>query len=195
MARYTGPILKRCRALGIEPQVVGIDKKSRRNPKRNTRKLSDYGMQLREKQKAKFIYGVSEKSFRNLFSRATRMSGQAGWNLLKLLELRFDNVVYRMGFASTRAQARQLIVHGHFDLNGHKATVPSMTLEVGDVISVRERSRKNAFFKSTEENIWNQMPWVSVDEEKLQGRILSEPMRDNIDYPIEETQIVELYSK
>ena len=100
-----------------------------------------------------------------------------------------------MGFASTRAQARQLIVHGHFDLNGHKATVPSMTLEVGDVISVREKSRKNAFFKSTEENIWNQMPWVSVDEEKLQGRILSEPMRDNIDYPIEETQIVELYSK
>ncbi|MBY0584021.1 30S ribosomal protein S4 [Murdochiella massiliensis] len=195
MARYTGPILKRCRALGIEPQVVGIDKKSRRNPKRNTRKLSDYGMQLREKQKAKFIYGVSEKSFRNLFSRATRMSGQAGWNLLKLLELRFDNVVYRMGFASTRAQARQLIVHGHFDLNGHKATVPSMTLEVGDVISVRERSRKNAFFKNTEENIWNQMPWVSVDAEKLQGRILSEPMRDNIDYPIEETQIVELYSK
>lgn len=195
MARYTGPILKRCRALGIEPQVVGIDKKSRRNPKRNTRKLSDYGMQLREKQKAKFIYGVSEKSFRNLFSRATRMSGQAGWNLLKLLELRFDNVVYRMGFASTRAQARQLIVHGHFDLNGHKATVPSMTLEVGDVISVRERSRKNAFFKNTDENIWNQMPWVSVDAEKLQGRILSEPMRDNIDYPIEETQIVELYSK
>lgn len=195
MARYTGPILKRCRALGIEPQVVGIDKKSRRNPKRNTRKLSDYGMQLREKQKAKFIYGVSEKSFRNLFGRATRMSGQAGWNLLKLLELRFDNVVYRMGFASTRAQARQLIVHGHFDLNGHKATVPSMTLAVGDVISVRERSRKNAFFKNTEENIWNQMPWVSVDEEKLQGRILSEPMRDNIDYPIEETQIVELYSK
>lgn len=195
MARYTGPILKRCRALGIEPQVVGIDKKSRRNPKRNTRKLSDYGMQLREKQKAKFIYGVSEKAFRNLFDRATRMSGQAGWNLLKLLELRFDNVVYRMGFASTRAQARQLIVHGHFDLNGHKATVPSMTLEVGDVISVRERSRKNAFFKNTEENIWNQMPWVSVDEEKLQGRILSEPMRDNIDYPIEETQIVELYSK
>ena len=123
------------------------------------------------------------------------MGGQAGWNLLKLLELRFDNVVYRMGFASTRAQARQLIVHGHFDLNGHKATVPSMTLEVGDVISVREKSRKNAFFKSTEENIWNQMPWVSVDEEKLQGRILSEPMRDNIDYPIEETQIVELYSK
>lgn len=195
MARYTGPILKRCRALGIEPQVVGIDKKSLRNPKRNTRKLSDYGMQLREKQKAKFIYGVTEKAFRNLYGRANRMGGQAGWNLLKLLELRFDNVVYRMGFASTRAQARQLIVHGHFDLNGHKATVPSMTLEVGDVISVREKSRKNAFFKSTEENIWNQMPWVSVDEEKLQGRILSEPMRDNIDYPIEETQIVELYSK
>ncbi len=195
MARYTGPVLKRCRALQIEPQVVGIDKKSRRNPKRSMRKLSDYGVQLREKQKAKFIYGVSEKAFRNLYARADRMSGQTGWNLLKLLELRFDNVVYRMGFASTRAQARQLIVHGHFDLNGHKATIPSMTLEVGDVISVREKSRKSAFFKDTEENIWNQMPWVSVDAEKLTGRVLSEPMRDNIDYPIEETQIVELYSK
>lgn len=195
MARSNGAVLKRCRALDIEPQVVGINKKSRRNPKRNTRKLSDYGLQLREKQKAKFIYGVSEKAFRNLFVRATRMGGQAGWNLLKLLELRLDNVVYRMGFATTRQQARQLIVHGHFDLNGHKATIPSMQVEVGDVISVREKSRKNAFFKNTEQNVWNQMPWVSVDPEKLEGRVLSEPMRENIDYPIEETQIVELYSK
>lgn len=195
MARYTGPVLKRCRALEIEPQVVGINKQSRRNPKRNTRKLSDYGLQLREKQKAKFIYGVSEKAFRNLFARADRMAGQTGWNLLKLLEMRLDNVVYRMGFASTRAQARQLIVHGHFDLNGRKATVPSMQVEVGDVISVREKSRKSAFFKNADESIYNQMPWVSVDDEKLAGRVLSEPMRDNIDYPIEETQIVELYSK
>ncbi|MDY3052723.1 MAG: 30S ribosomal protein S4 [Ndongobacter sp.] len=195
MARYTGPILKRCRALEIEPQVVGVNKKSKRNPKRGGRKLSDYGVQLREKQKAKFIYGMQEKPFRNLFVRAERMQGQTGWNLLKLLEMRFDNVVYRMGFAATRPQARQLIVHGHFLVNGKKVDIPSITLSVGDVVSVKEKSRQNGKFKNTEENIWNQMPWVSVDVEKLQGTILSEPMRENIDYPIEETQIVELYSK
>lgn len=195
MARYTGPILKRCRALELEPQVVGINKKSKRNPKRNTRKLSDYGMQLREKQKAKFVYGVMEKPFRKLYRLAERMDGQTGWNLLKLLELRFDNVVYRMGFASTRQQARQLIVHGHFRLNGKKVDIPSVTLKVGDVITVREKSHQNGIFKDTSSNLWNQMPWVSVDENKLEGRVLSEPMRDNIDFPIEETQIVELYSK
>ncbi|WP_053942256.1 30S ribosomal protein S4 [Kallipyga gabonensis] len=195
MSRYTGPILKRCRALELEPQVVGINKKSRRNPEQRRRKLSDYGMQLREKQKAKFIYGMNEKQFRRLYTRAERMEGQAGWNLLKLLELRFDNVVYRMGFTQTRAEARQLIVHGHFLLNGEKATIPSMTLEVGDQINVKPSSRQNGFFSNTEENVWNQMPWVEVDTEKLQGKILSEPMRENIDYPIEETQIVELYSK
>ncbi len=195
MSRYNGAILKRCRALEIEPQVVGINKKSRRNPKVRRRKLSDYGMQLREKQKAKFIYGMTEKSFRNLYNRAERMEGQAGWNLLRLLELRFDNVVYRMGFASTRAQARQLIVHGHFLLNGKKATIPSMTLEVGDQINVKPTSRKNPFFKNMAERVYNQMPWVSVEADKMEGKILSEPMRENIDYPIEETQIVELYSK
>ena len=195
MSRYTGPILKRCRALGIEPQVVGVNKKSKRNPKRSGRKVSDYGVQLREKQKAKFIYGMNERPFRNLYQRAERMSGQTGWNLLRLLELRFDNVVYRMGLASTLAQARQLIVHGHFLVNGKKVDIPSVTLEVGDEISVKEKSRSNAFFKNLGENAYNQMPWVSVDTEKLQGKILSEPMRDNIDYEIEETQIVELYSK
>ncbi len=195
MARYTGPVLKKCRALGIEPQVIGINKKSVKNPKSGAHKLSDYGMQLREKQKAKFIYGMTEKPFRNLYARAERMEGQTGWNLLKLLELRFDNVVYRMGFASTRQQARQLIVHGHFLVNGKKVDIPSVTLKVGDEISVKEKSRQNGIFKNTTENIWNQMPWVSVDEEKLSGKILSEPMRENIDYPIEETQIVELYSK
>ncbi len=195
MSRYNGAILKRCRALEIEPQVVGINKKSRRNPQKRRRKLSDYGMQLREKQKAKFIYGMTEKAFRNLYNRAERMEGQAGWNLLRLLELRFDNVVYRMGFASTRAQARQLIVHGHFLLNGNKATIPSMTLEVGDQINVKPASRKNPFFKNMAERVYNQMPWVSVEADKMEGKILSEPMRENIDYPIEETQIVELYSK
>lgn len=195
MARYTGPILKRCRALELEPQVVGINKKSKRNPKRNTRKISEYGMQLREKQKAKFIYGMGEKPFHNLFLRASRMYGQTGENLLKLLELRFDNVVYRMGFAATRPQARQMIVHGHFTVNGKKVDIPSVTLSVGDVIQVKTKSKSNGMFKDTTENIFNQMPWVSVDEEKLQGTVLSEPMRDNIDFPIEETQIVELYSK
>lgn len=195
MARYTGPILKRCRALELEPQVVGVNKKSRRNPKRGGRKVSDYGIQLREKQKVKFIYGMQERPFRNLFVRAERMSGQTGWNLLKLLELRFDNVVYRMGFASTRQQARQMIAHGHFLVNGKKVDIPSMTLRVGDVVTVREKSRQNGNFRNAEEKIWNQMPWVSVNEDKLEGTILSEPMRDNIDYPIEETQIVELYSK
>lgn len=195
MARYTGPILKRCRALGIEPQVLGINKSSNRNPGSGRRKISGYGEQLREKQKAKFIYGVTEKPFRNLYGRAERMEGQTGWNLLRLLEMRFDNVVYRMGFASTRAQARQLIVHGHFLVNGKKVDIPSITLEVGDVITVREKSRKNGIFSQASENVWNQMPWVSADEDKLEGKILSEPMRDNIDYPIEETLIVELYSK
>lgn len=195
MSRYKGAILKRCRALGIEPQVMGINKKSRRNPERRRRKLSDYGLQLQEKQKAKFIYGMTEESFRKLYSRAETMDGQTGWNLLKLLELRLDNVVYRMGFTSTRAQARQLIVHGHFTVNGEKCDIPSVTLKVGDVVAVKIKSRRNGFFKENKDNIWNQVPWVSVDAEKMQGKVIAEPERENIDYPIEETQIVELYSK
>lgn len=195
MARYTGPILKRCRALEIEPQVVGINKKSRRNPNQGRRKISDYGIQLREKQKAKFIYGMTEKPFRNLYRRAEKMEGQTGWNLLKLLELRLDNVVYRMGFAQTRPQARQMIVHGHFLVNGKRVDIPSYSVSVGDVIAVKNKSKNNGFFKESEEKIFNQMPWLSVDPEKMEGKVLSEPMRDNIDYPIEETQIVELYSK
>jgi small subunit ribosomal protein S4 len=195
MAKYTGPVLKRCRALGIEPQVVGINKKSNRNPQRNFRKVSDYGMQLKEKQKAKFIYGMNEKPFRNFYAKAERMPGQTGWNLLKLLEIRLDNVVYRMGFASTRAQARQMINHGHFTVNGHKVDIPSYEVSVGDVIAVKAGSRKNALFSDTSANNWAQVPWVEVDAEKLEGRVLTEPARENIDYPIEETQIVELYSK
>ncbi len=195
MSRYTGAILKRCRALGIEPQVVGINKKSRRNPEQRRRKVSDYGIQLQEKQKAKFIYGMTERAFRHLYTEAERMEGQTGWNLLKLLELRFDNVVYRMGFATTRPQARQLIVHGHFTVNGEKCDIPSMTLKVGDVVGLKRKSRRNGFFKENKDNIWNQVPWLSVDPEKMQGKVIAEPERENIDYPIEETQIVELYSK
>lgn len=195
MARYTGPILKRCRALGIEPQVVGINKKSNRRPGNPNRKLSEYGIQLREKQKARFIYGVGEKPFRNLYAKAEKMDGQTGENLLRLLELRLDNVVYRMGFAQTRPEARQLIVHGHFRVNGKKVDIPSYSCSAGDVISVKEKSKKNGFFKDTEENIWNQVPWVSVDEEKMEGKITQEPAREHIDYPIEEHLIVEFYSR
>ncbi len=196
MARYLGPKLKRCRTLDIDPTAVGLNKKSRRNPERRNRKLSEYGLQLREKQKAKFIYGVQEKQFRTMFKRAMSMEGQIGENLLKLLELRFDNVVYRMGFASTRPEARQLVVHGHFKLNGKNANIPSMTLGVGDVIEIKEKSRKSNKFKEIIENhsgLTNH--WVNVDVDKFRGEIVEEPTREDIDFPIEEHLIVELYSK
>ncbi len=195
MARYLGPVLKKCRTLGIEPQVIGINKKSNRNPQRSNRKLSEYGLQLREKQKAKFIYGVQEKQFRTLFGKAEKMQGITGENLLKLLELRFDNVVYRMGFAQTRDEARQLISHGHFVINGKKVDIPSYTCSVDDVITVKESSRSKGKFKDTDEKAWNQVQWVSVDAEKLEGKIVAEPQREDLDYEIEEHLIVELYSK
>lgn len=195
MAKYTGPILKRARALGIEPQVLGINKKTNRNPQRGSRKLSEYGLQLREKQKAKFIYGVLEKQFRKLFDKASKMQGIAGENLLLLLELRLDNVVYRMGFAKTRAEAKQLISHGHFLVNGHKVNIPSYTCSVEDVITVKEKSKNKEIFKDTEGKVWNQAKWVSVDTEKLEGKIIAKPEREDLDFEIEERLIVELYSK
>ncbi|NLY08356.1 MAG: 30S ribosomal protein S4 [Tissierellia bacterium] len=196
MARYLGPKLKRCRSLEIEPSVVGLHKSSQRQPKRSNRKISEYGMQLREKQKAKFIYGVQERQFRKLFSRAERMRGQTGENLLKLLELRFDNIVYRMGFANTRSEARQMVVHGHFLLNGKKADIPSMTLKPGDVIEVKEKSRKNGKFKQImESHSGLTQSWVSVNLSQYRGEVVEEPSRNAIDFPIEEHLIVELYSK
>ncbi len=195
MARYTGPKLKRARTLGIEPQVLGINKKSNRNPQKGQGKLSEYGLQLREKQKAKFIYGVLEKQFRTMFDRASKMQGITGENLLRLLELRLDNVVYRMGFAKTRDQAKQLISHGHFLVNGHKVDIASYICSVDDVITVREKSRNKEIFKSTDDKAWNQAKWITVDAEKLEGKIIAQPEREDIDFEIEERLIVELYSK
>ncbi len=195
MARERGPILKRCRRLELEPQVVGINKKSKRTSMQTTRKLSQYGLQLREKQKAKFIYGMQEKQFKLLFHRAEKMPGVAGENLLQLLERRFDNVVYRMGFASTRREARQLVVHGHFRVNGKKVDIPSQLLKEGDVISVKERSRKSPKFKALAETFTGVQDWLEVDRENFTGKILSLPTREHIDYPIEEHMITEFYSR
>lgn len=195
MARYKGPVLKKARALGVSPQALGINKKSNKNPNPGRQKLSEYGLQLREKQKAKFIYGVLEKQFRRLYLQAEKMSGITGENLLQLLELRLDNVVYRMGFAKTRNEAKQLISHGHFLVNGKKVDIPSYKVSQGDVITVREKSRNNGVFKYTEDKVWNQAQWVSVDVEKLEGKVDSTPSRDDIDYEINEQLIVELYSR
>lgn len=194
MARYKGPVLKRSRALGIEPSVLGINKKSNKNPKRDG-KLSEYGLQLKEKQKAKFIYGVQERQFRTLFEKAEKMKGITGENLLTLLELRFDNVVYRMGFAKTRQEAKQMISHGHFLINGKKVDIPSYIVSVDDVISVREKSRKIEKFKNTDDKAWNQAQWVTVDVEKLEGKVVARPERSDIDFEITEQLIVELYSR
>lgn len=195
MAKYNGPILKRARTLGVAPQVVGIDKKSNRNPKQRAGKLSEYGLQLQEKQKAKFVYGILEKQFRKVYKDAEKLHGITGENLLKLLELRLDNVVYRMGFAKTRNEAKQLIAHGHFLLNGKKVDIPSYRVSQGDVIAVKEKSRKNGVFKYAEDKVWNQAKWVSVDIEKLEGKVESLPQREDIDFEINEQLIVELYSK
>ena len=195
MARERGPILKRCRRLELEPQVVGINKKSKRTSMQTTRKMSQYGLQLREKQKAKFIYGMQEKQFKLLFDRAEKMPGVAGENLLQLLERRFDNVVYRMGFASTRREARQLVVHGHFRVNGKKVDIPSQLLKEGDVISVKERSKKSPKFRVFAETFTGVQDWLEVDRENLTGKILSLPTREHIDYPIEEHMITEFYSR
>ena len=195
MAKYNGPILKRARTLGLAPQVLGIDKKSNRNPKQRSGKLSEYGLQLQEKQKAKFIYGVLEKQFRKVYKDAEKLHGITGENLLQLLELRLDNVIYRMGFAKTRNEAKQLISHGHFLVNGKKVDIPSYRVSQGDVISVKEKSRNNGVFKYTEDKVWNQAKWVSVDVEKLEGKVDSLPQREDIDFEINEQLIVELYSK
>lgn len=195
MAKYNGPVLKKARALGVAPQVLGINKKSNKNPNAGRKKLSEYGLQLREKQKAKFIYGMLEKQFRKLYRDAEKMSGITGDNLLQLLELRFDNVVYRMGFAKTRNEAKQLISHGHFLINGNKVDISSYRMSHGDVVSVREKSKRNGVFKNTEDKVWNQAKWVSVDIEKLQGKVESLPQRYDIDFEINDQLIVELYSR
>lgn len=196
MARYTGALLKRCRALGIEPQVIGINKKSNREVKRSFRKPSEYCLQLREKQKVRFIYGVLEKPFRNMYDRAVRMSGATGENLMQLLERRFDNVVYRAGFASTRAQARQMVSHGHFLVNGKKVNIPSYTVKLNDVITVRERSRTIQYFKDVKEGGFRLIPkWLNVEKEELRATVVELPTRDDIDFSLQENMIVEFYSR
>ena len=195
MAVNRDPILKRCRSLQIDPSHLGIYKESKRKPKQSFRKMSDYGLQLREKQRAKFIYGVQEKQFRNTFEKAAKRKGITGENLLIMLEERLDNVVYRMGLAMTRREARQLVVHSHFTVNGKKVNIPSYQVKPGDVIKVKAKSQKSPKFVEIREMQVGVPGWLSVDREKLEGTVLADPTRDQIDTPIEERLIVELYSK
>ena len=191
------PSLKRCRALGLETDVVGLAKSSKRQPKRSGRKVSEYGMQLKEKQKAKFIYGVLEKQFRAYYDKAKTMPGVTGENLLGLLERRIDNVVFRLGLASTRRQARQLVSHGHITVNGKRLDIPSALIKVGDVIGVKEKSRGTALFKEIAEskNALNVPAWLTADIQNLSGSVTRFPNRDEIDIPVDEQAIVELYSR
>ena len=191
------PSLKRCRALGLETAVVGLAKSSKRQPKRSGRKVSEYGMQLKEKQKAKFIYGVLEKQFRAYYDKAKIMPGVTGENLLGLLERRIDNVVFRLGLASTRRQARQLVSHGHITVNGKRLDIPSALIKVGDVIGVKEKSRGTALFKEIAEskNALNVPAWLTADIQNLSGSVTRFPNRDEIDIPVDEQAIVELYSR
>ena len=198
MAINRTPVLKRCRQLGIDPVVLGYSskKESIRQPKRR-RKESEYGMQLREKQKAKFIYGVLEKQFRGYFNKAKRQPGITGENLMRILESRLDNVVFRLGFARTRKEARQTVSHGHITVNGKRVDIPSYRVRPGDVVAVADKAKEMLVIKSAlVSNERMQVPaWLEVDNEKLQGNVLSLPNRDQIDLDINEQLIVELYSK
>ncbi|MCI7504684.1 MAG: 30S ribosomal protein S4 [Eggerthellaceae bacterium] len=198
MAINRTPVLKRCRQLGLDPVVLGYSssKTSKRQPKRR-RKESEYGMQLREKQKAKFIYGVLEKQFRGYYKRAKSMQGVTGDNLMQILESRIDNVVFRLGFARTRKEARQIVTHGHITVNGHRVDIPSLRVRPGDVVAVHPKSQELLVIKSAlVSNERFEVPaWLEVDIEKLQGNVLSLPTRDQIDLDIREQLIVELYSK
>ena len=196
MAREIGPIIKRCRYLGIEPSVLGSTKKMGRR-KRNMRKLSEYGVQLKEKQKIKFIYGVLEKQFRNLYKKADKMAGITGENLLMLLELRLDNVVYRLGYGRTRKEARQIVRHNLVTVNGKKANIPSITLKVGDVIEIKESKKDLQRFKDVLDVTSSRVvpEWLSADHDNLKGSVNALPKREQLDLPVNETLIVELYSK
>ena len=199
MAKNTQPIAKRCKALGISPAVMGYAKKNTtRNSNGNMRKKqSEYASQLKEKQKVKFIYGVLEKQFRHLFELAEKMEGQAGANLITLLESRLDNVVYRMGLSMTRREARQLVVHGHYLVNGKSVDIPSYRIKEGDVISLKENSKKSEKFKQIiEANASKAAPtWLDVNKDNQTAKVLRMPVKEDLDYDIEEHLIVELYSK
>jgi small subunit ribosomal protein S4 len=196
MAREIGPVLKRCRYLGIEPAVLGSTKKASRR-KRNMRKLSEYGTQLKEKQKVKFIYGVLEKQFRNYYKKADKMHGITGENLLMLLELRLDNVVYRLGYGRTRKEARQIVRHNLVTVNGKKVNIPSVQLKVGDVVEIKENKKDLQRFKDVLEVTGSRVvpAWLSANHDSLNGSVSALPQREQLDLPVNETLIVELYSK
>lgn len=198
MARDRGPVLKKCRSLGIEPMFLGIDKKSNRAIPRQGKKISEYGLQLKEKQKAKFIYGVLEKPFRNLFAKAERMkNGTAGENLMSLLELRLDNVLFRLGIGRTRTEARQIVDHRHVLVNGKIVNIPSYEVKVGDVIEIKEKAKSAQRYKDILEVTGGRSvpAWLEADHENLCGKVVAVPTREQIDVPVNEMLIVELYSK
>ncbi|WP_418763054.1 30S ribosomal protein S4 [Enteroscipio rubneri] len=198
MAKNTQPVLKRCKTLGLSPAVLGYSKETKRNPKAHVRrKQSEYGRQLNEKQKVKFIYGVLEKQFRGYYKKAKSMPGVTGENLMRILESRIDNVIFRLGFARTRKEARQIVTHGHITVNGKRVDIPSLRVKAGDVVAVAPKSKDLLVIKSAlVSNARFQVPaWLEVDIEKLQGSVLALPQRDQIDLDIREQLIVELYSK
>ncbi len=197
MARNMQPILKRCRTLGISPSVMGIDKTSNRNPKPAKRKQSEYGRQLTEKQKVKFIYGMLEKQFHKYYELAEKMSGITGENLLQILESRLDNVVFRLGLANTRRESRQMVNHGHILVNGKRLDIPSYRVKVGDVITLKEKTKNSDRMKDiVEANSSRLVPkWLEMDKENLTGKVIALAQRDDIDFDVQETLIVELYSK
>ena len=197
MAVDKTPVLKRCRSLDLDPTFLGYDKKSKRTLIRRSRKMSEYGLQLREKQKAKFIYGVLEKPFRNYYEKADRMKGMTGENLMTMLESRLDNVVFRMGFARTRREARQVVGHKHIFVNDKCINLPSYRVKAGDVVEVKESSKSIQRFKDIMEVTAGRLTpeWVVVDKEALKGTVSALPRREQIDVPVDEMLIVELYSK
>ena len=198
MAKNTQPVLKRCRTLGVSPAAMGYSKTSNKNPGGQRRaKKSEYALQMTEKQKVKFVYGILEKQFRMYFEKAERMNGNTGENLLSLVERRLDNVVYRLGFASTRREARQLVNHGHYTVNGKRVNIPSYLVSNGDVIAVCEKSLSSTRFKMLKEaDAFVAAPkWLDRDKNNLQGKVIAMPARDDIDFEVAENLIVELYSK
>lgn len=197
MAVNRTPVLKRCRSLEMDPVYLGIDKKSRRKAKNAGRKVSEYGMQLREKQKAKFIYGVLEKPFRNYYKKAERQKGMTGENLMIMLELRLDNVLFRLGFARTRKEARQIVDHKHVLVNGKCVNIPSYLVKAGDVVEIKEAKKSSPRYKEIVEVTGGRLvpEWLEADLENLKGTVKELPKREAIDVPVDEMLIVELYSK
>lgn len=197
MAVNRVPVIKRCRSLDMDPSYLGLDKKSKRKALNAGRKLSDYGLQLREKQKAKFIYGVLEKPFRNYYKKAERMKGMTGENLMTILESRLDNVIFRLGFARTRREARQIVDHKHVLVNGKQVNIPSYLIKAGDTVEIKEAKKSSPRYKEIVEVTGGRMvpDWLEVDQENLKGTVKELPAREAIDVPVDEMLIVELYSK